>query len=80
VLYTFAGGFWAVLVVPSPKSHAQVAIVPVEEFVNATLNGAVPLVGVIVKFASGGAALTLMGVVAVSVSAPPGPVAVSLTV
>jgi hypothetical protein len=48
---------------------------------NVTANGVVPLVGVIVKFATGGVgALTAMGVLAVLVALPPGPVAVSLTV
>jgi hypothetical protein len=73
-------GVFRVLVVPSPKSHAHVATVPVVEFVKVTLNGAEPLVGLIVKFGTGGAALTLIGVVAVMVSVPPGPVAVRVTV
>ena len=66
------------LVVPSPNSQAQLAAMPVDELVNVTLKGAVPLVGAIVKFATGGAELAL--IVAVLVSVPPGPVAVSVTV
>ena len=68
------------LVVESPKSHAHVVTVPVVLLVKVTLSGATPLVGVIVKFATGAGALTLIGVDAVLVELPPGPVAVSFTV
>jgi hypothetical protein len=68
------------LLVPSPKSHAHVETVPVLLLVNVTFRGTVPLVGVIPKFATGGAADTVIAVEAVLVELPPGPVAVSLTV
>ena len=68
------------LVVPSPKLQAQPVTLPVVASVNATVSGAVPLVGVIVKFATGAGGVTLIGVDAVLVELPPGPVAVSFTV
>jgi len=43
-----------VLVVPSPKSHAQVVTDPAVVFEKATLNGAAPLVGLALKFTVGG--------------------------
>jgi hypothetical protein len=67
-------------VVPSPKFHAHVVTVPVELSVNVTFSGAVPLAGVMLKFATGAAAATVIVVDAVFVALPPGPVAVSLTV
>jgi hypothetical protein len=79
VLYVWVGD-WAVLEVLSPKSHAHVVTVPVVPLVNVTFRGAVPLVGVMVKFAIGAAALTVIGVEAVLDELPPGPVAVSFTV
>jgi hypothetical protein len=70
-----------VLLVPSPKSQFQLVTLPVVVLLKVTANGVVPLVGVIVKFATGAVgALTAMGVLAVLVLLPPGPVAVSLTV
>jgi hypothetical protein len=51
VEYVFAG-FWAVEVVPSPNSHDHAVGVPVEVSVNCTSSGAVPDVGVAVKFAT----------------------------
>ncbi len=42
-------GLFAVLVVPSPKLHSRLVIVPVEASVKLTARGAVPLVGVAVK-------------------------------
>jgi len=39
---------------PSPKSHDQSVGAPVDVSVKATLNGAVPFVGVAVKLAVGG--------------------------
>ena len=78
------------LVLPSPKVHAQLVTLPVVVLVNATLSGATPLVGVMLKLATGAAALrplatgaaalTLIGATAVLVELPPGPVAVSFTV
>ena len=68
------------LLVPSPKSHAQVVTLPVVVLEKVTLSGAAPLVGVIVKLATGAGAVTLIGVDAVMVELPPGPVAVSFTV
>ena len=68
------------LLVPSPKSHAQLVTLPVVISVNVTLSGATPLVGVMLKLAIGAAALTLIGVEAVLLELPPGPVAVSFTV
>ena len=68
------------LLVPSPKVHAQLVTLPVVVLVNATLSGATPLVGLMVKFATGAAVATLIGVVAVLVELPPGPVTVSFTV
>ena len=73
-------GLWVVLLVPSPKSHAQVVTLPVVVLVNVTLSGAIPLVGVMLNLATGAAALTLIGVEAVLLELPPGPVAVSFTV
>ena len=46
-------GLCTLLVVLSPKSHAQLVTDPVVVFVNATLNGAVPLVGLALKFTTG---------------------------
>jgi hypothetical protein len=54
-------GLWAVLVVPSPKSQAHVVTVPVVVLVKLTLSGASPLVELILKFGTGGAAETLIG-------------------
>ena len=68
------------LVEPSPKLQAQLVTLPVVASVNATVSGATPLVGVIVKFATGAGGVTLIGVDAVLVELPPGPVAVSFTV
>ena len=69
------------LVVPSPKSHAHAVTFPVVVLANITLRGALPLAGVIVKLATGaGTVLTLIGVAAVLIALPPGPVAVSFTV
>ena len=69
------------LVVPSPKSHAHVVTEPVVVFENATLNGALPLVGLALKFTTGaaGVLLTVMTEVDVLVTVPPGPVAVKMT-
>lgn len=39
---------------PSPKSHVYEVGLPVEASVNATVRGAVPLVGVPIKLATGG--------------------------
>ena len=68
------------LLVPSPKSHAQAVTVPVVVLVKATFSGFLPLMGVMLKFATGADAVTLIGVEAVLVELPPGPVAVSFTV
>jgi hypothetical protein len=69
-----------VLLVPSPKSQFHVVAVPVVVLLNVTVKGAAPLVGVMLKFATGAGGLTVIGVLAVLVLLPPGPVAVSLTV
>jgi hypothetical protein len=47
-------GFCAVLVVPSPKLQEYVPMVPVEELVKFTFNGAEPDVGLPLKAAVGG--------------------------
>ncbi len=68
-------GLCAVLVLPSPKSQAQEAMVPVEASVKATVRGAGPDVGVALKAAlGGGVTVTVTGAVTV----PPGPIAVSV--
>ena len=46
-------GFWSVLVVPSPKFQDQLVGVPVEESVKFTASGAVPLLGLALKLATG---------------------------
>ncbi len=48
-------GFCSVLVLPSPKSKAHEAMVPVEASVKATGRGAGPAVGLALKAATGGA-------------------------
>ena len=68
------------LLVPSPKVHAQLVTLPVVVSAKVTVSGATPLAGLIVKFATGGGVDTLTGVEAVFVELPPGPVAVSFTV
>ena len=76
-------GFCAVLVPPSPKFQLQLVIEPVEVSVKPTVRGSVPLVGVALKpavGAGGGGVLTVIRLVCVSVSEPPGPVTVSETV
>jgi hypothetical protein len=47
-------GFLAVLVVVSPKSHAQDVTVPLVVFENETLRGAVPVLVLGAKLATGG--------------------------
>jgi hypothetical protein len=42
-------------VVPSPKFHSHASGVPIERSVKATVNGAIPDIGLIVKNAMGGA-------------------------
>ena len=70
-----------VLVVPSPKFQAHVVTCPVVVLVNTTSSGALPTVGLALKLTTGAAgALTLMGVEAVLLTVPPGPVAVKTTV
>jgi len=75
-------GLILVLVPPSPKLQLLDVIEPEEASVKLTANGAVPLVGEPEKLATGGG----VGEVAVikfdfvSVSLPPGPVTVRLTV
>jgi hypothetical protein len=48
-----------VLVDPSPKVHDQLVGLPVEVSLKVTARGAVPLVGLAVKDATGGAAATV---------------------
>jgi len=68
--------------VPSPKSHDSDVIEPVDRLLNATDNGAVPLVGEAPKSAAGGCTgeVTVIRFGDVSVLEPPGPVTVRLTV
>lgn len=69
------------LVVPSPKFQAQVVTWPVVLLVNITFSGALPMVGLPLKLTTGAAGVpTLMGVEAVLLTVPPGPVAVKTTV
>ena len=69
------------LLVPSPKSHAHVVTDPVVVLEKATVNGAVPLVTLALKFTTGtaGVLLTVIAEEAVLVTVPPGPVAVKMT-
>jgi len=69
-----------VLVPPSPKVHDQLVILPVEPSVKLTVNGLFPLVTLPLKLATGGASVTIIYPVFVSVSEPPGPVTVRDTV
>jgi hypothetical protein len=50
----------AVLVVPSPKFHDPVVMLPVEVSVKVTVSGAVPEVGVVVKLAAGAEAAVVL--------------------
>jgi hypothetical protein len=75
-------GFAVVLVVPSPKFHDRLVILPVEVSVKLTDTGAIPDVGVAEKLATGGAVVTLVTVMnfnLVFFTLPLGPVAVRLT-
>jgi hypothetical protein len=71
-----------VLPLPSPKFHCQALAWPLVVLVNTTLNGAIPLVVLMVKLGAGGggAAVTTIDVGAVLLALPPGPKAVSTTV
>jgi hypothetical protein len=75
-------GFWRVEVVPSPKFHAHELGEFVDVSVNKTVRGASPVVGVTVKFATGGytGALTVIRSVIERVSLPPVLMTVKLTV
>ena len=76
VLYTWVG-LLTMLVVPSPKLQAQLVTCPVVVLVNATLSGAIPLLGLAPKLTTGAAgATTLMAVAAALLTVPPGPLAV----
>ena len=67
--------------VPSPKSHDHPVGDPVEVSVNFTSSGAVPVVGVAVKSATGeGAGSPATSTVRVTVAEPPAFVTVRLTV
>ena len=48
------------LVAPSPKFQLQAAMLPVEASVKLTFNGAVPVVGLALKPATGAGAATVM--------------------
>ncbi len=69
-----------VLVTPSPKSHSQAVIVPVDTSLKLTVKGTVPLMGLAVKSAVGGNVVTVMKLGRVKVLLPPGPLTVKLTV
>ncbi len=70
------------LVTPSPKSHSQLVIVPLDTSLKLTVKGTVPLTGEAVKSAIGGVmiSVTVMKLGRVKVSLPPGPLTVRLTV
>ena len=68
----------AVPVLPSPKSHRRLVIIPVDASVNLTVKGAIPVVGAAEKAATGGAGeLTIIYPFRVSVLDPPGPLTAS---
>ena len=73
-------GFWAVEgAEPSPKFQLQAVGDPLEVSVNATVSGAVPLVGLAPKEATGAGGAVAV-IVAWAVFEPPALVAVSVTV
>ena len=63
---------------PSLKDQVHDVIVPVEVLVNDTVSGAIPIDGVAVKEATGGADVTTIALVAVD--EPPGPLTVRVAV
>ena len=69
------------LLVPSPKSHDHIAAHSRVRCERETLRGDAPFVALIAMLSTGAATwATLIGVEAVLVELPPGPVAVSVTV
>jgi len=64
--------------VPSPKFQSRAVILPVDVSVKVTFKGAWPLVGLALKLATSGGAVTVIEPVAVVL--PPGPVTVNCTV
>ena len=70
--------FCPVALPPSLKDQVHDVIVPVEVLVNATVSGAIPIDGVAVKEATGGAVVTTIALVADD--EPPGPFTVRVAV
>ena len=75
-------GYWVVEVVPFPRSHAQDVGGPVEVSVSSTHMGAIPVVGVAVKLATGAPAAGAVTVMVLDTGAlaPPALLAVNVTV
>ena len=73
-------GFRVVEVVPSPKFHSLLVILPVEALVNCTTRGLLPLLGAAVKSATGPGSVNCTKSPIITVSEPPGPETVKPTV
>ncbi len=63
---------------PSPKFQSQLVMLPLDLSVHCTVKGALPEVGLAVKFAVGGGVVTW--IVRLLLSEPPLPLTVSVTV
>src|SRR5262249_29004673 len=73
-------GFFALELAPSPKSQLQASTFGLERSLNVTARGATPLGGARAKFALVAGTATLIKPARESVSLPPGPFTVSVTV